>query len=122
MRGHEQSYSQQIEQVRFLLGSEQKVRTYSRSSSIPEKHHYLKQRSVNVEHIPQPKGEAIARTTDCAGVNCWTIADIAAWRGRRMKFGYFDDPAEAYAACVKGIEELCGLSLAEICPWLIRWA
>ncbi len=39
-------------QVRFLLVSEQKVRTYSRSSSIPEKHHYLKQRSVNVEHIP----------------------------------------------------------------------
>jgi hypothetical protein len=43
---------QGIEQVRFLLGSEQKVRTYFRSSSIPEKHHYLKQRSVNVEHIP----------------------------------------------------------------------
>ncbi len=39
-----------------------------------------------------------------------------------MKFGYFDDPAKAYAAYVKGIEELCGLSLAEICPRLIRWA
>ncbi len=51
-----------------------------------------------------------------------TIADIAAWRGRRMKFGYFDAPAGAYAAYVKGIEELCGLSLAEICPRLIRGA
>jgi hypothetical protein len=39
-----------------------------------------------------------------------------------MKFGYFDNPAEAYAAYVKGIEELCGLSLAEICPRLIRRA
>jgi hypothetical protein len=42
--------------------------------------------------------------------------------GAGMKFGYFDDPAEAYAAYVKGIEELCGLSLAEICPRLIRGA
>ena len=68
------------------------------------------------ERLSQERPIAQAKTY------CWTIADIAAWRGRRMKFGYFDDPAEAYAAYVKGIEELCGLSLAEICPRLIRGA